>query len=108
MKLKRLAQNIRGEHPLQRKRRLGRCGRWRTALHFRPGWRQISIGRLPCDFLLGCCRHQLIAKFFRSDSQAFDVLLLVSFFERFCPLIDIRLAPPEQAVDQARQARQLG
>ena len=58
---------------------------------------------LPCDFLLGCCRHQLIAKFFRSDSQAFDVLLLVSFFERSCPFIDVRLPPPQQAVNQGSQ-----
>src|SRR5207253_7752129 len=58
---------------------------------------------LPCDFLLGCCRHQLIAKFFRPSSQGFDVLLLVSFFEGLCPFIDVRLAPPQQAVNQRRQ-----
>jgi hypothetical protein len=50
---------------------------------------------LPCDFLLGCCRHQLIAKFFRPSSQAFDVLLPVSFFEGLCSFIDVRLAPPQ-------------
>src|SRR5438034_8903800 len=58
---------------------------------------------LPCDFLLGCCRHQLIAKFFRAESQAFDVLLPVSLFEGFCPFIDVRLAPPQQAVNQGSQ-----
>lgn len=40
-----------------------------------------ALGFLPCDFLLGCCRHQLIAEFFRPSSQAFDVLLPVSLFE---------------------------
>src|SRR5260370_324996 len=45
---------------------------------------------LPCDFLLGCCRHQLIAEFFRPSSQAFDVLLPVSLFEGFCSFIDVR------------------
>ena len=58
---------------------------------------------LPCDFLLGCCRHQLIAKFFRPSSQAFDVLLLVSFFESLYPFIDVRLTPPQQAVNQGSQ-----
>src|SRR5436190_13222889 len=62
-----------------------------------------AMKSLPCDFLLGCCRHQLIAKFFRAESQAFDVLLPVSLFEGFCPFIDVRLAPPQQAVNQGSQ-----
>ncbi len=49
---------------------------------------------LPCDFLLGCCRHQLIAKFFRPGRQAFDVLLPVSLFEGLGAFIDVRLPPP--------------
>jgi hypothetical protein len=36
---------------------------------FTPASPSIAIpDRLPCDFLLGCCRHELIAKFFRPGS----------------------------------------
>jgi len=61
------------------------------------------VAKLPCDFLLGCCPHQLIAKFFRPSSHAFDVLLPVSFFEGLSSFIDVRLAPPQQAVNQGSQ-----
>jgi hypothetical protein len=47
--------------------------------------------------------RQFISEFFDFRFQIFESGLLVASFERFYPLIHVRLTPPEQAVNQRGQ-----